>query len=147
MSRRMAGRADTLVSDNDGDDDELYCTVRTAEGTRKAAGGSERLSLCSRSGLRGRLDELERTAGLLTPHEWLICRGGAARRQSQTKLCQSSMNRRKRGVEAVRTEVTRPAVNLAGVWGDGGSKDGRSSFTQIDRQGRGSGAGPRRMAS
>lgn len=65
----------------------------------------------------GKLDELERTSGLLTPRRWLIWRARATRRQSQTKLCQSFMNRPKRGVEAVRTEVTRTAVNLAGdLW-------------------------------
>lgn len=79
----------------------------------------------------GKLDELERTSRLLTPRRLLIWRPGATRRQSQTKLCQSFMDRPKRGVKAIRTEVSRPAVNLAGgVCGDGGSKDGRSSFTQ-----------------
>lgn len=65
----------------------------------------------------GKLDELERTSGLLTPRRWLIWWARATRRQSQTKLCQSFMNRTRRGVEAIRTEVTRPAVNLTGdLW-------------------------------
>lgn len=38
-----------------------------------------------------RWDKLEQTT-CQPPAEWWICRAGAARRQSQTKVCQSSID-------------------------------------------------------
>lgn len=94
MSRETAGGTDNVASVDD-DDDELYCTVKMKGKGEEAAGGSDRWSLCSKSGSGGRLDEQERNTELLSPRRWLICRVGAARRQSQTKLCQSLMKRPK----------------------------------------------------
>lgn len=99
-------------------------------------------------GLGGRLDELERNNELLSPRRWLICRVGAARRQSQTKLWpvfhEASRNGRSRLAGPrlpVRLSISREfrvtaEAKMVGV-----------GLLKIDRQDRGSEAGPRRMAS
>lgn len=90
------------------------------EKKERAAGDSEKASLCSGSGLGGGLDELERTAGLLTPRIWLICRAGAARRQSQIEALTNFHEPSKTGRRG------RQDRGYPGGWGDGVSKDGRS---------------------
>lgn len=97
-------------------------------------GGSERASLCSGAGLGGRLNELERSARLLTAKMMiadLSGRGGAQTESDEALPDFHGLS--KMAGEAVRAEVTVRLSIWRGSWSDGGTRDGRSALVQIDR--------------